>query len=318
MSIILDAAVLKIHESAIDFVPEADRAQFEKYILKRWKHSPNTAKSVSSCVKHFYDFVEHAIAELTFDDIDEYIEHLDTCEFKRSSKMAYITSIHKYVQTVTYELNRRGARIVELFPPEIEFMLDDVENIEGDEGLIPDEIMDKILATARARSQREYVFFLLLKMCGMRVSECRSIKKKNIHLEDRYLVTGVVHGCRKSNKNGDKPSVYFFTQAVANQIRQYFTLLKLNEEWLFPGFHGNEFMAYPKYLFIDYSKIVGFDFNAHAFRRTIITKRFKMDCPINVSHLLANHAIEDIEFQHYIKLSIAERRALYDLWNPYK
>jgi len=35
------------------------------------------------------------------------------------------------------------------------------------------------------------------------------------------------------------------------------------------------------------------------------------------SHMLSNHAISDVEYKHYIKLSIPEKRAAYDKWNPY-
>ena len=302
-------------------VPDDDKVWFDRYIEKKFKHSPNTAKSVKSAIKYFYEHVGKSIKDLTFDDIDAYLDDIDASPLKRSSKVQYISGVRKYIAMTTYELNRRGEHIIDLFPPEIDLRIenDDVrEDVEGTESIIPDEMLEQIIMLARERSVKEHIFFLLLKYCGMRVSECLSIKVKNLHLDERYLVTGVVYGCRKNNKDGKNPSVYFFPRKVVTEINQYMKLLEKNTEWLFPMKSDKSRHEGHNHYADIYSGLVGYDFTSHAFRRTLITKRKNMGCDMATSHMLVNHAISDVEFQHYIKLSVAEKRAAYDSWNPYQ
>ena len=56
--------------------------------------------------------------------------------------------------------------------------------------ILTDDQIQAILTTVREKSFMIYVMFLLLVHCGMRLMEILTIKRDDLHLEERWLETG--------------------------------------------------------------------------------------------------------------------------------
>lgn len=335
----LNAQLVKttIHAYVDAVIPAEDKDAVEKYLLAKWKRSPYSYATARAAINLFYAHVQKSVVEIAFNDIDSFFERVDNADLARGTKVLYWNTLRGFVREMIYQHNRaNGTMLVDPFPPgNVNFNVNtaiskvDTEKIDSTADLVRDDVMDTILTHARRASQREYVFLLLLKHCGMRESECKSIRVENVHLDERYIVTGIVHGCRKSNTSGETPSVYFFPKSVALQLRQYLLLLAPGEEWLFPqarmGKTGTKSYQDQYYLFWKrYSKVAGVHLKSHQFRKTLISKRKKMrlasgeKIDVEDSNVLMNHVGANTQQKFYYKLSISERRALYDKWDPYK
>lgn len=107
----------------------------------------------------------------------------------------------------------------------------------------------------------------------------------------------------------------FFSLNFSKYLEAYIKNLDNEEVWLFPGrtkhYHYNTIHRYVK---MKYGS--GFN-NFHKYRKTLITNRVKNGCTLWASEGLMNHKSSSGEGEYYIKLSIEEKRKLYDKYFPY-
>ncbi|MFX0100474.1 MAG: tyrosine-type recombinase/integrase [Candidatus Hodarchaeota archaeon] len=185
--------------------------------------------------------------------------------------------------------------------------------------------LEIILKTSKNRSIRDYILFLLAVHCGMRISELKTIRIENINFKERYLKTGLEKGARKSNKEGDKPLIFFFPSAVGRKVKEYVIYLNKKEGWLFPGKNTKEGYMYAPQNMINRKYKWDFKFTMHWFRHTLITNRKMFFNGENgkpkisdwESEILMNHTPSSVENKHYTQLPIEEKRKLYDKYHPY-
>ena len=174
----------------------------------------------------------------------------------------------------------------------------------------------EILEFAKKRNFRDFILFSLLIITGARVSEVLSIKVKDVHLEKRFFETGFVKGARKTSLSSKKSLIFFFPENFCKYLEMYLTILGKGEVWLFPGrskhYHYNSCHRYVK---LNYGQNFS---NFHKFRKTLITNRVKMECPLWASEGLMNHKFSSVEGEYYIKLSLDEKRELFDKYFPYR
>ena len=105
-------------------------------------------------------------------------------------------------------------------------------------------------------------------------------------------------------------------------LRLYIELLEekkgKNNIWLFPGQKGQCLTDMgARLIATKIKKHLELPIKWHSFRRTMITARVKMECPLYISELLMNHAPSSVESKSYIKLNLEEKRDLYDKYFPF-
>lgn len=151
---------------------------------------------------------------------------------------------------------------------------------------------------------------------GMRISECNTIKKKNLHLSENYLVTGFEENARKNKK----PLYFCFPKEIA-LLLQEFLLDDNGSEWVFRGRikNKNTYLTVASIMILceRMSKELGFKILSHSFRRTLITRLLhESKCPTHIVETITNHEISAIIFKNYDQYSIELRKKDYFEYLP--
>lgn len=167
---------------------------------------------------------------------------------------------------------------------------------------------DRVKLVAR----REYIWVYLLADCGMRVSELATIRIENVDVGERYLVTGMVEGARKTGEAG-----YFFSPECARELARYMMLVP-EGDWLFPSpcKQGRPVLGETIEDFIVRTRDDP-SITTHTFRKSLNTLRAGMGCDLEIRKILLNHKVNDVNVTNYTMRTRKEKRDLYDKFYPY-
>lgn len=199
--------------------------------------------------------------------------------------------------------------------------LEDISHVSDDElKIVTIEQIKKILTYVYHDFKlRDFILFGLTICSGARISEIRSIMKKDINLETHSFQTGFIPGARKTSLHTNKGLLFFFPSGFTKYIEIYLESCPKCDKWLFPGYKDNCLSRpHAQNLLFKIREKIDIYFTWHYFRRSRITAMSKNGCPLVISELLLNHIPSSVEGKHYIKLSVKEKRELYDKWDPYK
>ena len=178
--------------------------------------------------------------------------------------------------------------------------------------------IDEILNYAEENMDLRSLIILLLEVfTGARISEVRTLLRDDVHLDERFLETGFTIDARKSTLNKASGLIFFYPDFLIPYLKAYEKTLE-NSRWYFPGYSDRPIStASVRKIYVKIRKNIGVYFSFHYFRRSLITERRKIECPEWVAEGLMNHASSSVEGESYVKLTVKEKRALYDKWNPY-
>ena len=182
------------------------------------------------------------------------------------------------------------------------------------------EQIRKILEyTFRYRSLRDFILVGLITCTGARISEIRTILVDDLHLYEGFFETGFIKGARKTTLTKGEGLLFFFPYGFIRLLETYLDEYDCSR-YLFSGQHKDRPLSHEATGKVcrEIRNKCHIYFSWHYFRRSIITERMKLGCPLWVSEGLMNHAPSSVEAENYIKLEIEERRNLYDEYFPYK
>jgi integrase len=177
--------------------------------------------------------------------------------------------------------------------------------------------------STRSTTRQMFPILALLTVCGMRLSECVSIRIQNLHLKERYLVTGMEENARKNKR----PLTFCFPEEVGILLQEY--LLERHQthpqsDWLFPWRGSSKdkhltveaVQAFLRKLFPHHE--LGVPVESHTFRRTLSTFRLNGEkpAPLHIEETLSNHAITSLVMRSYNKYKVEMRRRDYDHYFP--
>ncbi len=179
--------------------------------------------------------------------------------------------------------------------------------------------IDEILNYAEVNADLRALTVLLLEVyTGARISEIRTLLREDVHLDERFLETGFTIDARKSTLNKESGLIFFYPEIIVPYLKKYEKTLE-NSKWYFPGYGDQPLSpASVRKIYVEIRKEIGVYFSWHYFRRSLITERRKIGCPEDVSEGLMCHASSSVEGESYVKLTVKEKRDLYDKWDPYK
>lgn len=288
----------------------------DDYLEEMRKRSDNTYYQGKSNLFACLNYINKPLKEINRKDMKSYLAYLDSRSLKYSTKQIMRSKLNAFFEYLEYELESEGVDYRNPVPSSKQFKFSqheaDMKEKSFDETIYSDQQLLDLLDHSKKRSLRDFIFFGLLIATGMRVSECLSIERKNIDLENRSIKTGYIKNARKSRKE----LTFYIPEKFVIYLEFYMTHLK-NTVWLFPGASTNHWQnsSVSMYIVRHYPKYTQF----HRFRKTIITNRvMKMQCPEWVSEGLTNHKVSGTtQRDHYIKISDQERRDLYDKYFPY-
>lgn len=289
----------------------------ESYLKEVEKRSYPTYKNHKYIVIGCLNYIDKNIQTISMIDVKGFLENvIDNKPIKLDSKETYrsiLTSFFYYVQSIYLSRNiefRNPVPIKRVFQfrkNENDFTkISDIDNkIYSKKSLL------EILNISKKHRFRDFIIFSFLTIDGPRISEVLSIRVENINLKERYFETGFTKNARKSNKG----LLFFFSKTFKPYLQKYLQFLNIKSGWLFKG-RTSHLQTISFYLYVKenygqkYSRF-------HTFRRTLITNRIKMGCPLLISEMLMNHKSSSVEGGHYLELSIKEKRDLYDKYFPY-
>jgi integrase len=297
----------------------------ENYLHMK-EYSPGLVRNLKSYLHRFFEQVPKHPLEVKLADWLDFARFLNTQDMCFASKKTYRASLKVFFDYVEFlaaseNLNFRNPI------PKLEYsrLNPDTPNTQREKRdrqkkYIPDEILSKILDVARGRNFGSYLMFLLLMHCGMRALEMLTIKRSDIHLEERWLETGLEPGARKSNKLGTRRIVYFFPESVKFALKQYLVFAP-KSEWLFPAKQkcGDHLCINALHARINrLAQNIDFHFSTHWFRKTLNTNRkYRMKCSKEDRQKLLNHLIRDA-IECYDEAEILTLRNIYDEFHPYE
>lgn len=297
-----------------------DMKILNKYLKEVKKRSMGAWRNQDSAIKKFLEYRVKDFKDITTIDVIEYFDEIiDEMDLKLSSKetyRSYLQSFFYYVQAIYLSV---GINFVNPVPIKKIYSFtkkeNDFEKISKINGKIfTNEELLEILEISKKQDQkyRDFIVFGILISSGMRISEALTTKVENIDLDERTIQTGFIKDARKSNKT----LLFFFRERFKPYLKRYIQYLNDKSEWLFPG--QKEYLnssSFRDYVGIKYGKKYR---KFHKFRGTLITNYKKNGCSLDDREILMNHKPTSMQGGHYVKLSISERRDLYDKYFPYK
>lgn len=291
----------------------------EGYLNKVKKRSNGSYRNNKGSVKKCLNYIKKQLKEITMLDVKRFLEEdIDKRKLSLDSKETYrshIKSFFYYVQSMLLSENidfHNPTPIKQVF--EFTQKESDIKKISESKGDIytDKELIDILeLSKKHDSTRRDFILFGILISTGMRISEALTIKLENINLKERYIETGFVMDARKSKKG----LLFFIRENFRPYLERYINYLGNKSIWLIPGSKKHLLSkSFYNYTIHNYTnKYAKF----HTFRRTMITNLVKNGCPLLISEMLMNHKASSVEGEHYIKLSIREKRDLYDKYFPY-
>ncbi|MHA1150376.1 MAG: tyrosine-type recombinase/integrase [Promethearchaeota archaeon] len=311
------------------YISPSDFKIVKEYLHEVYKRSEGACRNQKRFVRGCLNYIRKDLEAITMPDVKDYLENeIDNRRLKLNSKetcRSYLKSFFFYVQA-RFLIN--NINFINPVPIKKVFQFDKHEQdfkkiTDEEEDIFSKKELLNILELSKKHKFRDFIFFCILIVTGMRLSECLTIKIENISLKRRFIQTGFVKDARKS----DKALLFFFPKNFAPFLEKYIRILNGSSLWLFPGktsywqksswynyiakTYGIEVQLGDKKNY--YSKYT----KSHSFRRTLITRRLKNGCPLLISEMLMNHKSSSVEGMHYFRLSIRGKRDYYDKWFPY-
>ena len=174
--------------------------------------------------------------------------------------------------------------------------------------------LEEILDYFEIRNKRNYLIFKILVDTGMRVGELTNIDYDKVNCKRRTIET--------NGKTGKK--IYYTTKTLSNELVYFIENrkeIRINSKALFISQQLKRISKrYIQNLVKDCLIDLGIkkQITPHTFRRTINTCRKKLGCIQEDRKILLSQAINDVNFESYVKLQYQDFIELYDKWYPYK
>jgi len=241
----------------------------------------------------------------------------------KSTKSKYLQTIKDFFDWLRYELRRNKIPFEHPVPTLKYIYFTEKDNPSKKlKKYIPYEKFEQIETLAEAHSFEMQVIILLLKHCGMRVSECVTIRREDLYTEERYLETGFEIGAQKT-ADGIHGLIFFFPKTAQIMIRHYLEYVNArypDSPYLFPSrIKGKHIVTNTVGKFLrNIAEQVGLPrLSSHWFRHTLNTNRkYDTNCPKDIRKKLRNDAMGDAE-DLYDDVEIRKLCEKYDEFHPY-
>lgn len=311
-------------------VSKENQFYVDSYLYQVKKRSDFAYLGNKSVLKYFFEYIDKSVENIKMLDVRNYFDDVldkeDNALSTKKTKRSRLTSFFYHVQSILlsngidYNNPVPNQRIYQFTKKSTDIK----KQSEKDKEILSMEQITEILNFARKNMRKkEFIKFGLLISSGARIGEILTLKVKNINLEESFFETGFEKNARKSTRNTNTALLFFFPNGFKTYLKNYILSLDKNVEWLFPSSNSKTGTYTKMTSFFSHKtrieKALGFRFKIHSFRKTLITNRvLKMKCPLWISEGLVNHKSSSVEGEHYIKLSIEEKREQYDKYFPYQ
>ena len=252
---------------------------FISYISKK-NYSVNTYTSYINDLYYFTIFVKKDLTKVTFEDVKDYLEHLNLKKEKSSSvrrKISSLKSFYKFLYKNVY-MDKKDYPLTKVAYPKMEKKLPKFIYYNDLLEIINESTKDK-------DGVRDRLIIEMLYATGVRVSELVNIKINDIDFNNRRII---VLG------KGNKERIVYYGEYAEEVLKEYLkTHDRKNHNYLFVNAKGGQLTDRGVRYIIDniMSKLsVKVHVTPHVLRHTFATDMLNNGCDIKVVQELLGHA----------------------------
>jgi len=294
-------------------------------------NSVNTRIGYEQAIKNFMKFKEHENLQLSTKlDLEKYFTYLNLNKEKkrkRKSKMLFWAGINSFFR---HFIHLQGIDTENEY--NLNFIEDPTSNIKRNwkkddertifEILTIDEIKQVLFALkykpTMNTTPKDFMMFYVLANTSMRRMGLCNIKIKDIHLDERYLLTF----------EKGKMRTYIFGEQMKEELKNFITLrqrassIYKNSEYLFVSNKGKKYAdnTISSHLFPKVAKVIKEitekKVTAHDLRRAFETNRLNMGQSYHEVDNFLNHENDDLKKAYYHP-TIEIRRRDFDKFNTF-